>query len=83
MNTYGQIELRFSRAAVERYGQALDNFAGVGPNHVTAEYFIARPVDDELHHRPFVASGQRVLERLEGSSEEINFNFAPPRLLLG
>ncbi len=42
---YGGIELCFGRAAVERYGQSLNNFSRIGPDHVAAKHSVTGAVD--------------------------------------
>jgi len=65
MDTDGRIELRLGRAAIKRNRKALDDLPGVGTDHMTAKHAVGFSIDDQLHHRPFVAAGQSVLERFE------------------
>src|SRR5262245_15674469 len=50
----GRVELRLGGAKLYRDADALDDFAGVGADHVRADYALARPVDDQLHERTFL-----------------------------
>src|SRR5262245_58881610 len=67
MNSDGGIKLRLGRAAIKRYSQALNYFAGVGANHVTAQNFVGQAIDDEFHHGALIAAGEGMFERPEES----------------
>ena len=60
MDTDGCVELGFGGAAVERYGEPLNDLSGIRPNHMAAQNTIGSPVDHELHHRTLVTACQRV-----------------------
>ena len=72
MDADRRIELRLGRAAFQRHGEALDDLAGVGADHVTADDAVARRVDNQLHHRHFVATTERMLQRLERRSIDVD-----------
>jgi len=57
MDTDSGIELGFGCAAVHGHRQALDNFAGIWSNHMTAQNFIGFDIDDEFHHRSVPSPG--------------------------
>ena len=65
MHADGRVELGLGRAALHRDGEALDDLAGVGADHVNAEHAVDPLVDNELHQRALGVAGQRVLERAE------------------
>ena len=46
MDADGGVELCFGCAAVERYGQSLNDLSRIGSNHVAAKDSITRAVDD-------------------------------------
>src|SRR5688500_12644659 len=54
-----RVEILLGGAHLQRDGEALHDFAGVGADHVKAHHFLARLVDDELHHRLLVATRKR------------------------
>ena len=83
MNADRGIELSLGRAAVERNRQALNNFPGIGTDHVAAEHLICTPVDNEFHHGPFITAGEGVLEGPEAAPVNIDLEVAGPRLVLG
>jgi len=64
MNPDRCVELRLGCAAVKRDGQALNDLSGVGANHVATKDAVCGSLDNEFHHRPFVAAGERELESL-------------------
>ena len=81
MDADGRIELRFGGAAVERHRQSLNDFTGVGSDHVAAKHPVRRLIHDQLHHGSFVASGQRVPQRPKQTPVDIDFEVrvgAPP-----
>ena len=55
MDPDSRVELRFGRAAVECDRQALNDFPGIGTDHMTAEHAIGGLIHDKLHHRPLVS----------------------------
>src|SRR5919197_2052870 len=63
MYPYGCVELRFSRTAIERDREALDDLSRVWADHMTSQYFIRRLIDDDFHHDLLFATGHRVLKR--------------------
>src|ERR671914_74658 len=65
VNTDGGVELRLGRADLDRDGDALDHLACVGADHVRADDFLARAVDEELHERALLVFAERELERAE------------------
>lgn len=83
MNADRGIELSLGRAAVERNRQTLNNFSGIGTDHVAAEHLICTPVDNEFHHGPFITAGERVLEGPEAAPVNIDLEIAGSRLVLG
>src|SRR5690606_30381010 len=61
----GGVEDRLGGAGLHRHGEALDDLAGVGADHVTPDHAIRLGVHDELHHGALLDIGERELERTE------------------
>src|SRR5262245_52090229 len=83
MDADGGVELRLGRAELHRDGQALDDLAGVGADHVRADHALALAVDDQLHKGALLLLAQRELERAEGSLVEVELAVALAGLLFG
>ena len=83
VNTDRSIKLRLGGAAVERYSESLNDLTGIRSNHVAAKHPIRRLIDDQLHHGPFVSSGERMSEGLIESPVDIYFDVPLARFRLG
>src|SRR5688572_9786021 len=51
MDADGRVELRLGRAELHRDGDALDDLAGVGADHVRADHALGGSSHHELHER--------------------------------
>ena len=61
------VELGLGGAAFHGDGDALDDLAGLGADHVAADHPVGLAVDDQLHEGFFVAPGQGVLHGPEAA----------------
>src|SRR6185369_5714146 len=78
----GGVELRLGGAELHGDGDALDDFSGVGAEHVRAHDALRGGVDDQLHENALLAVSHGVLERAEGGLVDVHLAAACARAFL-
>ena len=82
MDGNGAVEILLGQARLDGDRERLDDFGGVGADHVGADHGLARAIHHQFHQRPLVAPRQRVAHRPEIRGVDVDGTVLRERVLL-
>ena len=83
VNADGRVELSLGGTAIKRHGEPWMISPAFGADHMASQGLVRVLIDHQFHYGSFVATGERMFERLEIDSINIDLPLLFPRLRLG